>query len=98
MSGDEDTEDGVVEEDALDEVEEKDFVELPEVDLDEDTDEVDVNEKLDEPYWDDGRSGLLEMYGLDGRRGVGGAVGGGVGTADDDEIISLACVGFSSSK
>lgn len=38
------------------------------------------------------------MYGLDGRRGVGGAVGGGVGTADGDEIISLACVGFSSSK
>jgi hypothetical protein len=53
LSGDEDTEDGVVEEDALDDVEENECVELPEVDLEDridGEDEVDVNDEEDAPY------------------------------------------------
>lgn len=97
MSGDDETEDGAVEDEAFDDVEENECVELPDVDLDEPdgVEAADGNENSDEPYRDDGRRGLLDMNGFEGRCGVDGAVGtGGLSTvntacsSDDDGVSS----------
>jgi len=90
LSGDEESEEGAVEPEAFDDVEENEFVELPELDrgdtdgVEEDgADEGKVNS--DDPSRDaDSRRGLLERKGFEGRTGVAGAVGGGVGTACDN--------------
>lgn len=70
---------------------ENDCIELPEVDLDEDDapepdEATEGKEKLEDPWREEGCNGVLERYGFVGRRGVAGAVGGGVGTSTFSEM------------